>query len=219
MSFEFISYGKILESSSQFAATTSKSNTKKKKTSDDLLNDKSIDWCVTEKVHGANFSFHVDGDRLFIRCAKRTGFLQPKDDFFGYQSVMQKLSPNIQQAAMGILNRDQLEGDTTHKIQTIVFYGELFGGYYPGYHDNSGSEESMDPPVQTGIWYCPHKEFILFDIAIIYSDYSDTSSSIVRFLPFQQTQKVAQEHDLMCVQPLYIGPFHKAIHYQPIKFH
>jgi len=45
------------------------------------------DWCVTEKVHGANFSVHLDRSGT-IHCAKRTGFLKEHEDFFGHFEML-----------------------------------------------------------------------------------------------------------------------------------
>jgi hypothetical protein len=41
-------------------------------------------YIVTEKVHGANFSFHVyrTEDGIQIKCAKRTGYIEDGEKFF-----------------------------------------------------------------------------------------------------------------------------------------
>jgi hypothetical protein len=50
-------------------------------------------WVVTEKVHGANFSFVYKNGTL--RFAKRKAYLSWTDDFFGFQLVVNKIESNI----------------------------------------------------------------------------------------------------------------------------
>ena len=54
----------------------------------------SVDWVVTEKIHGANFSFSLEGDVL--RYAKRKEFLRWTDDFFGFQLVAERLDTALE---------------------------------------------------------------------------------------------------------------------------
>ncbi len=42
-----------------------------------------LKWVVTEKVHGANFSFVYEAGKL--KFAKRKEYLSWNDDFFGFQ--------------------------------------------------------------------------------------------------------------------------------------
>lgn len=54
---------------------------------------KKLVWVVTEKVHGANFSFIYQNKKLSF--AKRKGLLNWDDDFFGFQLVVNNLEDNI----------------------------------------------------------------------------------------------------------------------------
>jgi Rnl2 family RNA ligase len=111
-------------------------------------------WVVTEKVHGANFSFVYDGKRL--RYAKRKEFLKWNDDFFGFQAVVSQLEDPIMKLF------EQLSRD--FPASQYVIYGELFGGTYP--HPDV-PEDKNAKPIQTGIFYSPDINFCAFDIALI----------------------------------------------------
>ena len=125
-------------------------------------------WVVTEKIHGANFSFIYENQQ--IRFAKRKAYLSWEDDFFGFQAVVQKLEHSIM-SLFETLSRD-FEGDQ------YIIYGELFGGAYP--HPEVEQNEQVQA-IQTGIYYTPAIDFCAFDIAIVkvetdekyYLDYAD----------------------------------------------
>lgn len=100
-----------------------------------------VDWVVTEKVHGANFSFHLDAAGAITGCAKRTAILRESDIFFrGWQDMRDRYAVTMH--AVGVLVGSP-----------CVVFGELFGG------GGSGSIR-----VQKGITYTPLLEFYLFDI-------------------------------------------------------
>lgn len=44
----------------------------------------------------------------------------------------------------------------------LYIYGELMGGVYP--HKDLPRTDSATPPVQRGVYYCPHYDFYGFDI-------------------------------------------------------
>ena len=70
------------------------------------------EWIVTEKVHGANFSFWCDGTE--VKVASRSQFVD--GTFYNCQAVINRYSENI-------LNWCQGFG-----VKTLIVYGELFGG-------------------------------------------------------------------------------------------
>lgn len=72
------------------------------------------EWIVTEKIHGANFSFWCDGKE--VRMASRTQFVD--GTFFNCQAVINKYSPLVLDMHQKYLNSGDL----------LVIYGELFGG-------------------------------------------------------------------------------------------
>src|ERR1043165_5098571 len=70
-------------------------------------------WIVTEKIHGANFSFWCDGHEVLT--ASRTQFVD--GTFFSCQAVINKYSEKI----LGLHRSNRLGS-------VLVVYGELFGG-------------------------------------------------------------------------------------------
>ena len=70
-------------------------------------------YLVTEKVHGANFSFHTNGTEL--QCAKRTGFIEQNEKFFNYRPIVEKYREGL--FALGKALK-----------ANVIVYGELYGG-------------------------------------------------------------------------------------------
>lgn len=75
-------------------------------------------YMVTEKLHGANFSFWVsmlDNNEVNIQCARRTDFIEDGEKFFNFRPVLEKYRNRLVQL------HGLLKGD-------FILYGELFGG-------------------------------------------------------------------------------------------
>ncbi len=136
-----------------------------------------LKWVVTEKVHGANFSFVYQNKNL--QFAKRKDLLKWNDDFFGFQSVISKIETQI------ISLFEQLSFD--FKADKYIVYGELFGGHYP--HQDVVPEPNVQA-IQTGVYYTPEISFCAFDIAFVkegkkeYLDYDLTVSYFEKFSVF-----------------------------------
>ena len=107
---------------------------------------KKVKWVVTEKVHGANFCFHCDGN--FIQYAKRRSILESNDAFFGYNHVAKKYSQSIRDMFKIINNDEKVKSKyfnpNNYYLSQISVYGELFGGYYPNtkHNDNPNEQKS-----------------------------------------------------------------------------
>ena len=71
-------------------------------------------WIVTEKVHGANFSFWYDGKDF--KVASRNQFVD--GTFYNCQSVINKYEQKI---------KDWFNSDHLSEIESVVIYGELYG--------------------------------------------------------------------------------------------
>ena len=156
-------------------------------------NKKDIQWCVTEKVHGANFSIYIykSGE---ICCGKRTGFIEEGDSFFGYFSVVDKMRQQLYELSEELFT---LYPSADHEENGhIVLFGELFGGFYPGLSPTSADVK----PVQTGVWYSPQLEFMLFDICV-----AMTENVVMHFLPFDEAITLANKYGVFCAEPLRIG--------------
>lgn len=87
--------------SKQFTKFPSLENTYRQKEIDKIVMMEIKDqWVVTEKVHGANFSFwvykDVDTKEIDIKCAKRSGWIEEDEKFFNYKSVLEKYRPMLE---------------------------------------------------------------------------------------------------------------------------
>lgn len=105
-----------------------------------------VQYLVTEKVHGANFSFHVkveDGRALEIKAGKRTGFIEEDESFYGCRPVIDKYTESVKSFAEALLIFMQI------KDAVVSVYGELYGGN-----------------VQSGMPYAKEKDFIAFDATV-----------------------------------------------------
>lgn len=162
-------------------------------------------WCVSEKVHGANLSIYVyrSGN---IRCGKRTGPIKDSDNFFGYYEVVERLRDRMWKLADALLSDLEILPPSADPYVTI--FGELFGGGYPN---------TSNKPVQTGIWYSPRLEFMLFDICVPKRSPGSTSPFIMHYLPFSEALTLAAEYDIFSAQPLFTGSKSEALSY-PLVF-
>jgi Rnl2 family RNA ligase len=151
-----------------------------------------LKWVVTEKVHGANFSFVFDKAKL--RFAKRKEYLLWKDDFFGFQLVVNRIEDQI----------IQLFEDLSRQVDAdkYIIYGELFGGEYP--HDDV-IEDSNVNAIQTGVYYSTTINFCAFDIAI-----QKRNSSPKYYLDYETSISYFEKHNILYAKPLLIGKFGEA---------
>jgi len=152
-------------------------------------------WVVTEKIHGANFSFVYEKSRL--KFAKRKEYLQWTDDFFGFQLVVNQLEDRILQLF------EQLKTD--YSAETCILYGELFGGKYPH------QEVEIFPNVQaiqTGVYYSPTIEFCAFDLAF---QLNDSESKV--YLSYETAISYFKKFEIFYAKPLFIGKMNEAMNF------
>lgn len=110
------------------------------------------EWIATEKVHGANFSFETDGQR--VSYASRSNKLGNGADFFNARATMPKYHPYV-------LAAFDLARKHARNLKQLVIYGEYFGGYYPGHPVEPGLKK-----VQGGVAYSPGHHFYAFDVML-----------------------------------------------------
>ena len=140
-------------------------------------------WAVTEKVHGANFSFIYNTDTATFNCARRNGILEENEFFYNHKSVM---NDNIQYLN-NIINKIK---ELNINFQSIIIYGEIFGGLYPNFH-------SKIKAVQKGVFYSPNIHFYAFDIYICNGEEG-------YYLDFEKTLNIFKESGIMYCEPLAI---------------
>ncbi|KAH3757586.1 RNA ligase [Pelomyxa schiedti] len=137
-------------------------------------------FVVTEKIHGANFSFISDG--IATTCARRKGIVPDgAKSYFDFATVKKKCEPEVRKLY-------QL-------ISDLYKFGELFGGIYP-HPDVPSADVSI--PVQYGIYYSPTIEFCAYDIFIKGIDKK-------WWLDFDLCQKLFAQTELLYLKPLYTG--------------
>ena len=118
-----------------------------------ILGEERSDWEATEKVHGSHFAVTAirDGLDFTLRGAKRSGFLDPDEKFFNYQTVMEKYEEEVGVALLMVQSEYP-------EVTQITIHGEIFGGLYPG----APAKDSIK--VQNGIFYSPSNDWYVFDI-------------------------------------------------------
>ena len=119
-------------------------------------------FIVQEKVHGANFSFFTDGKE--IKIAKRTAFIEKDEKFYNAHQMLERYRKNV----IDLFEKVK----TIHpNLETVVIYGELFGGGYKHKEVDSAKDAIK---VQKGVEYAPYNEFYAFDIKLNGITYLDT---------------------------------------------
>lgn len=134
-------------------------------------------WCVTEKVHGANFAIMYNGNKF--GAAKRTETLKFGAKFFpGWMNVIENEKSKMIKA-FDIVKKHNIFQNK--QIIAITIYGELFGGIY------SHNDEKYTKPdeifkksnikfVQKHIFYSPNLHFFAFDIRVIILNDNDNEN-------------------------------------------
>lgn len=111
-------------------------------------------FVVQEKAHGGNLSIWTEDGEHFI-TAKRTAFLDPNENFFNHQQVLEDLKPKL----IKLWNHFNKE----NTLRQMVLYGEIIGGVYP--HEEVAKNKNAIR-VQKGVSYSPNNEFYAFDLLL-----------------------------------------------------
>lgn len=119
-------------------------------------------FIVQEKVHGANFSFFTNGNE--IKIAKRTAFIEKEEKFYNAHQILERYRKNVIEVFEKVKT-------IYPDIETVVIYGELFGG---GYKHREVDSVKDAIKVQKGVEYAPYNEFYAFDIKLNGTTYLDT---------------------------------------------
>lgn len=153
-------------------------------------------WVVTEKVHGANFSFVYDKGTL--RYAKRRGYLAWSDNFFGYQCVVSAIEGRMQNLFEDL--------SATVPGTRFTIYGELFGGHYP--HPKIAPIEGVNA-IQTGVYYTPEIKFYAFDISV------EAEDGLKKYIAYDTAITYFEKFDIFYAKPLFVGKLSKALDFNP----
>lgn len=93
-------------------------------------------WCVTEKIHGANFCVLIENGN--VEFAKRTSIIKDNEKFYNFKEAVNSIMPNLTFAIDSIADNDK-----------VRIWGELCGD-----------------GVQKGIYYSDTKQLLFFDVEI-----------------------------------------------------
>jgi len=119
---------------------------------------KSIEYYVTEKVHGANFAIYISNAET--RFASRNRLLG-KESFMGSESI------SLQLQLFSIEISSLINFDRDCRASLIVIHGELAGGFYPDdSHWTLAAKRLLTKRVQKGVHYHPANFFYVFDISV-----------------------------------------------------
>lgn len=144
-------------------------------------------------MHGAHFAVLTNG--VDVRFAKRGAVLQPDQPFFGYETVAAGL------AASALLGWQHVVA-TQANVVLVAVHGELCGGRYP--HDAVPAVPGARP-VQTGVWYSPRVEFLVFDAAV-YVQTPDAATPQRTWLPYPALTALVTHAGFTAVPHVFTGP-------------
>lgn len=172
----------------RFKKYTSIENSYREKFIDAIISivPKEQEWCVLEKIHGANIQIYYD-DKGF-NCGKRKSFIN--GSFYNSHNILPKYEENIK-AIWEEVNKNRKIKDLPIRI-----FGELFGGKYNGKY-------SRVKCVQKEVEYCQEIDAMFFDIMI------DDD-----FLPYYKAMEIFEKYDIPYLKPLAILPLDLALEYQ-----
>ena len=188
-------------------------------------------WCVTEKVHGANFAIMYNGNKF--GAAKRTETLKVGAKFFpGWINVVDKEKAKIIDAFKLICNNENYKN-----VIAITVYGELFGGIYCHNDEQYTKPESKDIRfVQKHIYYSPNLHFFAFDIRIVVlndenvelenkGDKENKENTEIKHekykcirLPFGESLNIFKQCGFLYCEPIMIGTFEECIKFNVETF-
>jgi len=159
------------------------------------------EWIVEEKVHGANFSFWFDGEKM--RTAKRSGFVgNDGENFFNSDLIKERYETSVKH----LYNQLKL----SHEFDTLVVFGEIFGGNYP--HEDIENDNGIGA-VQNGIWYSPNIEFYAYDIKLIVGDDVDDWKKNY-FLNTDVCNKLFTKFGIFHAKTLFKGTLSECLEYE-----
>lgn len=167
----------------------------------------SLDFMVTEKIHGANMAMYCNGTDF--KVASREGFLREGIKFYNGRAVADRYKKAVFADSienMGEARELGIEGEVV-----TIYVGELFGG-----------------SIHKGTPYSQEQDFILFDYFIVLENTennknilkAEEASCVVEMEDVlfcrvhdkvENLHKISKSLGCRLVEPLFIGPFDKAI--------
>lgn len=113
-------------------------------------------YCITEKIHGANTQICYNLKTNEFEYGKKTCALEDDEKCYNVQQIFDNIKDNIIDLAELLLDRAKKD------IETVIVYGEIFGGTYP---HKEVERDKKATKVQKGVYYSPKNEWRAFDVA------------------------------------------------------
>lgn len=128
-----------------------------------------LTYIATEKAHGANFSYHYDGETF--RVAKRSGFCD--ENFYNCKELIERDKQKV------IDLYHHIKKLHVSDMKHLCVDGEIVGGKYQGQEKDFPNAKRVQKEVE----YCPSNHFIGFDVRVDnnYIDMGSTISLLDRF--------------------------------------
>lgn len=115
-------------------------------------NSKRIMFYAEEKINGTNFRIITNGNE--VSFGARDMIFTENDYWYNFRATMKKY--DIANKTIALFNSVKAEHP---ELKAMTIYGELFGGYYPGFKSNSGK-------IIGDTLYTPDIEFLAYDICV-----------------------------------------------------
>jgi Rnl2 family RNA ligase len=152
------------------------------------------EFVVQEKVHGANVCFVTDGQDVLF--GKRTGFIEAGEKFYDYEELFERYKPLV-------INLFQSAKSNHPDTQTLIVFGEMFGGRYP-HPDVKNNPKTMG--IQKGVYYSPTHEFYAFDLYLV-------NAEIGCYLSVDEMNTLFEEAKVFYAKTLFRGTIDECLQY------
>ncbi|KAG2388812.1 hypothetical protein C9374_000251 [Naegleria lovaniensis] len=178
---------------------------------------RNVEWVVTEKVHGSNFSYVVsmsDNAELDIQVAKRTEILVTNDPSY-YPIAVQKVREIYDKKIPILFKRvvEIVDENFNINVNRMHAFGELFGGHYP---HKDVKNVSGRVPIQRHVYYHTEFDFYIFDIYFSGVE-KETMKEKQFFLPFDLFVKALSECEFNCyAKELFRGKFEDCLNFDSV---
>lgn len=182
----------------------------------------SQEWVACEKVHGANFGVYLLKEQE-VRFAKRSGIMDPNENFFGYHVLQEQFTAQIH-ILCDLLKQKYGIG----RIERVIMHGEIFGARYEHPLVPKSSQWCVMPngkkvpisgiEIQREVFpqYSPELHFFAFDIK--YS-VSGAEEDLV-MLDFDEFSDVAGKvPNLLYAKPIVRGNLDDCLAFDVENFH
>lgn len=157
---------------------------------------KNVKWVVLPKVDGSNGSYIISKND--IKIARRSAVITDGSNFDCMLDNLEKYRTRFQCALKEVQSMYP-----SNNIESIIIFGENFGGSYnhPDVNKVPGSKK-----IQGRIQYCPHNDFIAFDIAI-------PTENGNQYMNWELATQVFESCNILFTPTLFVGTLDECLNY------